>query len=103
MRLFTLLALYAFMRHVSANFDIYFVSMSYLDQGSEWWQVFEEGPTCPQVVDTGVFWDRDDVSGDKTGVRLQGGGKGAEPIDEIEQLEMNFHGTDPVYHWSTSY
>ena len=68
------------------------------------WQVFEAEPkNCDEVFAAKTFVNSGDVSGTKTGVRCAGSGCDYKPPPgNIDVLEMNFHGTDPVYHWSKS-
>lgn len=86
-----------------ANFDIY--TGTQIDvfgpSANTMWLIFEAEPDCDNVNNDGSWWyDEDDVSGEKQGVRCEGGCAGGEDASAIEILEMNFHGTDPVYHWS---
>ena len=62
---------------------------------------FANDPDCDTVEDAYYWAKLGDVSGGKEGVRCKGDGccRSCDP-GEIEELEMNFHGGDPVYHWS---
>lgn len=92
----------ALINTVSANFDVYRVTLDSHGIKKAWWQVFEAEPkNCDEVINTKIIRDRSDVSGDKTGIRCKGSGCGEKPPPgEIEQLEMHFR-NDPLYHWST--
>ncbi|KAI1840405.1 hypothetical protein JX265_007206 [Neoarthrinium moseri] len=86
-----------------ANFDLYVGSQSHFLEPVVFtvWQIFEAEPDCRQVWDTVYYEDSEDVSGTKAGVRCEGDGclGGADPV-AITTLEMNFHGEDPIYHWT---
>ena len=87
----------------TANFDLYW------DQSSDGlnppsdvgMSFFANDPDCNTVEDAYYWAKLGDVSGGKEGVRCKGDGccRSCDP-GEIEVLEMNFHGGDPVYHWS---
>ncbi|EON96202.1 hypothetical protein UCRPA7_8305 [Phaeoacremonium minimum UCRPA7] len=91
---------------VTANFDVYMVERTIVtDVGvsiNKVWQVFEAEPkNCDEVFAAKTFVNSGDVSGTKTGVRCAGSGCDYKPPPgNIDVLEMNFHGTDPVYHWT---
>jgi hypothetical protein len=57
-------------------------------------------PECADVRRVGVFWGNGDVSGTREGVRCSGCGNNV--ANDIEELEMNFRGVVPTYHWSIS-
>lgn len=86
-----------FLPQVAANFDVYMVTYA----GITSWQVFPAEPSCDQSWGA-PLWDwKDDVSGTKSGIRCKGSGCGITPSpSDIDILEMNFHGTNPIYHWS---
>jgi hypothetical protein len=105
--LVTLTASAALLSPVLANFDLYMVQETIAtDLGvseSKVWQVFEAEPTsCDQVMNQRVWSTSNDVSGTKTGVRCVGDGCDYRAsIDNIDVLEMNFHGGDTnVLHWT---
>lgn len=90
-----------------ANFDVYHGTQIDLlgAAGAEtMWLIFEAEPDCDNVNSDGSWWyESEDVSGDQTGVRCEGTGCTSNEEGEagdIDVLEMNFHGTDPVYHFS---
>lgn len=91
---------------VTANFDVYMVERTIVtDVGvsiNKVWQVFEAEPkNCDEVFNARTFVNSNDVSGTKTGVRCVGSGCDYKPpAGNIDILEMNYHGSDPVYHWS---
>ncbi|KAJ3544732.1 hypothetical protein NM208_g2903 [Fusarium decemcellulare] len=77
----SILALAALVNVSTANFDVYMV---------------DEMTTIPQQAD---------VSGTKIGVRCEADDlrdcvSQSARADAIKVLEMNFHGEDPVYHWT---
>jgi hypothetical protein len=89
-----------------ANFDLY------VDTQASWaspeaytyWSIYEAEPYYNQVINSPAYGDSDDVSGTKSGVRCEGDGcQGGIAPYSITTLEMNFHGDDPVYHWSKSH
>lgn len=94
----------AFLPAVSANFDIYMVAAAGTHgHETKSWQIFPTEPSCDEVQNTGYWTDERDVSGTRTGIRCEGSGCDYKPSpDDIEILEMNFHGSGPVYHWSTA-
>lgn len=74
-------------------------------QAMDSYQIWDDNPACDQVW-TQVDYDYSpDVSGDKTGIRcvsyegFEGCGFDADAKD-IDVIEMNFHGVEPIYHWS---
>ncbi|KAH6638669.1 hypothetical protein BKA67DRAFT_615057 [Truncatella angustata] len=110
---FTFLALGAtFLPQTFANFDVY-AAIEELPSAGIYrygYQVFATDPSCNEVFDR-WFWNwQSDVSGTKTGMRCSASPSSAcfPDIDgrverdpaNINQLEMNFHGTNPIYHWT---
>lgn len=90
-----------------ANFDLYSSVQTDIFGAAgaqQMWHIFEAEPDCNNVDHDGSWWyTSDDVSGEKTGVRCEGRGCNSNQEGEsgdIDILEMNFHGTDPVYHFS---
>jgi len=90
-----------------ANFDLYMVHRTLItpDGVSEarLWQVFEAEPRdCNQVLNQRAWTTSSDVSGTKQGVRCVGSGCDYKPpADNIDVLEMNFHGGNTnVLHWT---
>ncbi|KAJ4301746.1 hypothetical protein N0V90_003839 [Kalmusia sp. IMI 367209] len=99
------IAAFGLLQFASANFDVYRVldATAVPDENPEpaidEYMIFEAEPSCDDV-ENGVNWNEsDDVSGDKQGVRVKGD---IDPNDpgKIEELEMNFHDSDPIYHWT---
>jgi hypothetical protein len=89
---------------VMANFDVYIVDTYDRIQNvhKTMWQVFEAEPSSCSVVASNPYWISDpNVSGTRTGFRCAGSGCDyTPPASNIDELEMNFHGTNPIYHWS---
>jgi hypothetical protein len=83
---------------VTANFDIYSGSDFAWDTAFETWQIFEAEPSCNDAYSSPLYFNRDDVSGRKYGVRCEGGCNNKDPGD-IKTLEMHF-GNNPLWHWS---
>lgn len=71
------------------------------------YQIWDSDPSCRDVWGHKEYAPRDDVSGDKTGVRCVSYDEGygcqlrGDPSD-IDIMEVNFSGSPPVYHWSES-
>ena len=101
-----LVAAASMLQPVLANFDIYMVDAyeRVFKSHQRGYQIFEAQPSsCDEVRRRHIFWASGDVSGDKTGVRCTGSGCDYTlPAGNIEQLEMNFHGSSPTWHWSKS-
>jgi hypothetical protein len=89
---------------VNANFDVYMVDAYSRIQNTHQraWQVFAAEPSsCNEVALKPYWFSGSDVSGTNEGVRCAGNGCDyTASITDIDTLEMNFHGTNPVYHWS---
>ncbi|KAJ4344580.1 uncharacterized protein N0V89_012324 [Didymosphaeria variabile] len=76
---YLLAILVALVHFASANFDLYRIHGQQDTTGSPWgtqpngYMVFNNDPTCDDIPDPDQFWwERDDVSGDKIGVRCKG-------------------------------
>ncbi|RGP71019.1 hypothetical protein FSPOR_3707 [Fusarium sporotrichioides] len=87
-----------------ADFDI-FLTHRTIGSDHEYggkWAIWDRGRpnTCSSVFDSPLWAPRNDVSGDKTGVRCKGACGYMGPTRDIEQLEMNFRSHAPVYHWT---
>jgi hypothetical protein len=94
-----LLLLAAFTSICTANFDVY-RAYDYFGGGADaGWLIFEADPSCNQVNNARFYYDRDDVSGGKWGVRCKGACGWNDSEGNIDLLEMNFR-TNPTYHWS---
>ncbi|KAM7188491.1 hypothetical protein V8F33_010641 [Rhypophila sp. PSN 637] len=70
--------------------------------------VWDGSPSCDMIDQSVYFYPSGDVSGDKTGVRCesedmntQGDCIFASDPSDIDIVEMNFHSTDPTWHWTT--
>lgn len=75
----TYLALFAFITFASANFDLYRTMGKRSNIGSPWannpngYMTFNANPECGDIQRDNQFWTlRDDVSGNKLGVRCKG-------------------------------
>jgi hypothetical protein len=85
---------------VVADFDIYRVDADVSSGAGIFWQVFPDEPNCSEVMNARFFQDRQDVSGDKLGVRCAGHGCAPNPSpNDIDLLEIHFK-NDPLYFWS---
>ncbi len=90
---------------VHANFDLYSGSEDWagyqgiVDHRPKWF-VFDGPPDCNMAWRVPRYDPRSDVSGDKIGVRCEGGGcsPGADPAG-VSVVEMHFR-NDPLLHWS---
>ncbi|KAI9155107.1 hypothetical protein HJFPF1_07675 [Paramyrothecium foliicola] len=83
----------------SANFDLYFVDFQQGDGFTSIWQVFQNDPSCNEVIKAEGFAISNDVSGSKKGIRCVGAcNRSARPGD-ITVLEMHFK-NNPLYHWT---
>lgn len=91
----------------NANFDIYYVKTGQnvwpSFPGGDWasYHVFGTDPTCEEVGDSPGWTERDDVSGEKWGVRCKDDGdsgacKGSASPSNIDVMELNFKDN----HWS---
>ncbi|KAJ4352466.1 uncharacterized protein N0V89_007814 [Didymosphaeria variabile] len=89
-----------------ANFDLYrgtdvtAVPDDNPEPALDVWQVFDGEPDCDDASSAQTWDDSDDVSGDKFGVVYEP--RPADPSDPgaATRVEMNFHDTDPVYHFT---
>ncbi|KAL5390593.1 hypothetical protein DPSP01_001668 [Paraphaeosphaeria sporulosa] len=101
----TTLAAFSLLRLASANFDLYAVLDTTVvpDENPEpaidEWRVFEAEPDCDDAKNAANWNDSDDVSGDKQGVVFEGDKDPQDP-GKATRVEMNFHDTDPVYHFT---
>jgi hypothetical protein len=86
---------------VIANFDIYSGSDFAWDTAFEMWQIFEAEPSCDDAYNSPLYFNKDDVSGGRIGVRCEGDGCFEQDPSKIDILEMNFD-DDPIWHWSKS-
>jgi hypothetical protein len=91
----------------SANFDLYYTRTTYANPipGSplhnDGWQIFTNDPTCDQVINDKFYLAKNDVSGDKVGVRCVGDCQIGGAPEDMTTIEMNFRsGPNPVYHFS---
>lgn len=89
----------------TANFDLYQVAENDIGGSFAAYAVFEAEPDCNGVLNYPTsFWQgaMDDVSGDKTGVRIEPTQAEAQKDPtQIDVLEMNFS-EEPSYHFSKS-
>ncbi|KAI9149030.1 hypothetical protein HJFPF1_11075 [Paramyrothecium foliicola] len=102
MRFFTLITvpLAMLVQQVSANFDLYSMSENDWTGGhTDQWKIFATDPSCSEVANARIYWDTNDVSGTKTGVRCKGNGCWNNYPSQVDELEMHFS-NNPLYHWT---
>ncbi|KAF5004045.1 hypothetical protein FDECE_9458 [Fusarium decemcellulare] len=106
LRMMSAVALAALVNFTTANFDVYMVDeMTTIPQQWSLWHIWDTDPSCGDVANAQNYLGRADVSGTKTGVRCEADDlrdcvSQSSRADAIKVLEMNFHGEDPVYHWT---
>ncbi|KAI9166296.1 hypothetical protein HJFPF1_02395 [Paramyrothecium foliicola] len=83
-----------------ANFDIYnSQENNAAGEQTDGWTIFNTDPSCGDVNNAQFYFDKEDVSGTKIGVRCSGNGCWNNQPDQINQLEMHFS-NNPLFHWT---
>ncbi|KAK3386691.1 hypothetical protein B0H63DRAFT_447608 [Podospora didyma] len=91
---------------VLADFDLYGGFINYADGTqarsfyADMWQIFDHDPDCNDISNFRWFFDTDDVSGNKIGVRCEGDNcSGNGDPNKIDVVEMHF-ANDPLFHFT---